>query len=271
MAEALRSIVGVGASAGGLEALDRLLRSHPLDDGITLVIVTHRSESQDSVLEQILSRVTAMPIAEAADGAAIEANRAYVMPPRSALTVKDGRFVLRKPEDRKRQHNPVDIFLDSLGSEFGERAVGVVLSGGGSDGALGIKTIKAHGGLTIAQGSDGSAPRQHGMPDAAIATGAVDLVVPVEDMPGRINEYVRTLDSISTTEAPEKEAFDRARARICTALRNQVGHEFSGYKERTFMRRVHRRMQVLHLSNADSYADRLASDPDEVVRLFPIC
>ena len=145
---------------------------------------------------------------------------------------------------------PIDEFFDSLATDLGEDAIGIVLSGTGHDGALGLKAIKARGGLTLAQGSNGTAPQHSGMPTSAIATGAVDLIVPVQDMP-RLMLAARATANAQLRQRCRRRKLTASRLRICEILRARVGHDFSRYKENTFLRRVQRRMQVLGLTDTD--------------------
>ena len=166
-----------------------------------------------------------------------------------------------------RETAPIDEFFDSLASDLGEEAVGVVLSGTGHDGALGLKAIKARGGLTLAQGSDGTAPQHEGMPHSAIATGAVDLIVPVQDMP-RVLLGARPNREAQAPLVDTASQNDRARRIICDVLQTRLGHDFSQYKDKTFLRRVQRRMQVLGLTAMPDYVARLEADREEAVLLF---
>ena len=147
-------IAGIGASAGGLEALRGLLRPFAADTGIALVLMTHMPRGQDSALGEIIARYTSMPVRVAADGEPVEPNHVYVCPPDHLLTVVDDR--LRLERDAVAHHKPIDVFLSSLAHARGDAAIGILLSGGGSDGAIGLKHIKECGGLTIAQGGDGN-------------------------------------------------------------------------------------------------------------------
>jgi two-component system CheB/CheR fusion protein len=274
MAQAKPSfVVGIGASAGGIEALEGLFRDMPDDVGMAFVVVAHLAPGRESALAEILGRSTSLPVQEAVDGEAVEAGHVYVIPPDTLVSMQQGRLQVRKANPAKRERNPVDVFLGSLAQDDGERAIAIILSGAGTDGTLGIKAVKEHGGLTLAQGVDGSRPRHSGMPTSAIATGLIDLIVPVEQIPAKLVDYANGLASVADiTEAAEGGGepgkINGARNTICEILRNQVGHDFTGYKERTFLRRVQRRMQVLQLSSIDTYIARLRQDPDEVSLLF---
>ena len=271
--EAPLPIVGLGASAGGLEALEAFFRAAPDDAGVAYVIVAHSAPGRASMMVEILSRSTRMKMGEAHDGERLEADHVYVIAPDTALTVADGELRVQALPPPRRERHPIDTLFGSIAEARGERGVGVVLAGAGADGALGVKAIKERGGLTLAQGADGSAARRHAMPSAAIATGLVDLVIPVEEMPERILAYVRALDAPDEPRAPapastEAERQEKAEQAIQAALRRQVGHDFSGYKEGAFMRRVRRRMRVLQLETVEAYAEHLRLHADEASLLF---
>lgn len=263
-------IVGIGASAGGVEALESLFRVIPADSGLSYVVVTHLGSGQVSMLPEIVGRSTSMPVSAVHDGDTVLLDHVYVLQPDAILTMEGGCLRVRKPNKVQRERNPIDIFFASLAEDQGERAIGIVLSGSGNDGTLGIKAIKEHGGLTLAQGTDGSRPRYPSMPESAIAAGVVDLAVPVEDMPARLVTYARTLSTLDALLATgDRDAeIDAGRLAVCQVLRNRVGYDFSGYKPATVLRRVHRRMQVLDLHTIEDYVERLHRDVDESSLLF---
>src|SRR5262249_30817351 len=165
------------------------------------------------------------------------------------------------------ERTPIDSFFAALAEDQGEYAIGIVLSGAGSDGTLGIKAIKEHGGLTLAQATDHSGPRHSSMPESAIASGLVDLAVPVEAMPEQLAAYLGSFDILDKSVESDEHA-EATRRAICAILLDQTGHDFSGYKTRTFYRRLERRMQVLQIPLLESYAARLRDDPGEVNTLF---
>jgi two-component system, chemotaxis family, CheB/CheR fusion protein len=255
-------IVGIGASAGGVEALEQLFRAVPADNGLAFVVVTHLPPDRESLLVEILGRAARMPVVEAKDGERIAAEHVYVLPPSAILTIRGGRLRLRRTGPADRERAPIDVFFNSLAADQGEHAIGVVLSGSGHDGTLGIKAIKENGGLTIAQGTNVSRPRFTEMPASAVAAGFVDLELPVENIPERIIAYIRNWGAFD----PEKPG--DALAKIHGLLRSRTGYDFSEYKERSFQRRVQRRMQVVQTRNLKDYADRLEREPDEVHALF---
>lgn len=264
-------VVAIGASTGGVEAMEGFFRGIPSRPDMAFVVVTHLSPTHESLLPDILARYTTLSVTKAVDGAAIEPNRVYVMPEASILRIRDERLVVEPIESRERK--PVDIFFSELSIAFGERAVGVVLSGGDADGALGLKAIKEQGGLTFAQLADGYGPRIPDMPDTAISTGIVDFALPVDEMGAKLLELAhseKVLQAIveKSNARTEDGGFNDALPAIYAVLRNQVGHDFSGYKTRTFIRRVQRRMQIKQYQDVDGYVAHLLANPDEVGLLF---
>ncbi|HEX4183664.1 MAG TPA: CheR family methyltransferase [Caulobacteraceae bacterium] len=271
--EAPFPIVGVGASAGGVEALEGFFRGLPGDSGCAFVVVTHLNPERRSLLPEIVRRYTSMPVHVAADGAVVAPNEVYILAPDAILDIEDGRLRVRKPTSLRRERKPIDIFFAALAKDKGESAGGVVLSGGDGDGTLGVKAIKEHGGLTLAQAPDGNGPRYPDMPESAIASGMVDIVLPVEQMGPRLAEFAASLNAFDRFIADERQtdgakAIKEARQEIYAIIRNQLGHDFAGYKENTFLRRVQRRMQVNHIDTLEDYVERLRQEPKEVGALF---
>jgi two-component system CheB/CheR fusion protein len=259
-------IVGVGASAGGVEALEYLFKAMPADPSMAFVVITHLAPKRESMLPEILARDTRMPVLVAEHDQLVRADHIYVTPADSVLQIEKGRLRVRAIADG-RERTPIDSFFASLAEDQAEYAIGIVLSGAGSDGTLGIKAIKEHGGLTFAQATDHSGPRHSSMPESAIASGLVDLAVPVESMPEKLIAYMRNFD-ILDKELERDEQADATRRAICAILLEQTGHDFNGYKTRTFYRRIERRMQVLQIPSLAAYADRLRQDAGEVNTLF---
>jgi two-component system CheB/CheR fusion protein len=255
-------IVGIGASAGGVEALEQFFKSVPAGNGMAFVVVTHLPPDRESMLSEILGRATRMPVVEARDGEKVEAEHVYVLPPSAILTIRDGRLQLRRTGPTDRERAPIDVFFTALAEDQAEHAIGVVLSGGGHDGTLGLRAIKEHGGLTIAQGANMTRPRFAEMPSSAVAAGIVDLELPVETIPERIIGYVRNWGEFDTGQRGD------ALTTILNLLRSRTGHDFREYKDRTFQRRVQRRMQVVQTTKLEDYAELLQSKPDEISALF---
>ena len=259
-------IVGVGASAGGVEALEYLFKAMPPDPGVAFVIITHVAPQRESLLPEILARDTRMPVLIAERDQEVRPNHVYVAPAGAVLDITKGRLGVRAGAEH-RERTPIDTFFAALAEDQGEYAIGIVLSGAGSDGTLGIKAIKEHGGLTLAQATDHSGPRHASMPESAIASGLVDLAVPVETMPEQLAAYLRSFD-ILDKEVDKEAGAETSRKAICEILLDHTGHDFSGYKTRTFYRRIERRMQILQIPSLPAYVDRLREDPGEVNTLF---
>ena len=275
MAEGSRfPIVGVGASAGGIEALEGFFRGLPDQPGCAIVIVTHLSPDRESRLHEVLANFTALPVHVAKDEMPVERDSVYVLPAEAVLGIKDGRLRLKRFDSARRERKPIDIFFSALAADQGEAAAGVVLSGGDGDGTLGVKAIKERGGLTLAQVANGDGPQHPDMPDSAIAAGFVDLALPAHEMGARLAAFARglpmldDLDVAGADEAGPDGASHEVRQEIYAILRNQLGHDFAGYKPKTFLRRVHRRMQVTGLDTVEGYLERLQQDPQEVAALF---
>ena len=273
MTEAARTVVGIGASAGGLEAFRTFFCSMPADSGMAFVVVLHLPAHRKSMLPEILQRWTKMPVRAVEDSDLLEPDTVYVPPPHVGLVLRQGRLHLTAElPDMPPDFRPIDSFFDTLASNYRDRAVGIVLSGTGSDGALGLKAIRACGGLTLAQCLDEAdsddVMQYEDMPAGAIATGAVDLVAPVRKMPGHLMRLRGAELERTPAGGEDATAADDLRLRICAALRARVGHDFSNYKEKTFLRRVGRRMQVLGIDSMADYADQLEGETDEPLMLF---
>lgn len=265
-------IVGIGASAGGLHALEDFFKHVPAQPGMAFVVLTHLAPDRDSYLTEILARHTELPVQVATDDQKVEINRVYVLPPNASLTIAGGRLRLNEAEPGCHERSPIDVFFASLAKDCGEYAVGIILSGSGHDGVLGVKAIKEQGGLVLAQASGGSPPSFADMPDSAIASGVVDFAVAVEGMAAKLEENARNLQLLDVlaekTGSSEGEADKKAQEAIYALLRAQTGHDFGGYKTRTFLRRVQRRMQTHHCATVADYVGVLERQPEEATALF---
>ncbi|MDB5383423.1 MAG: chemotaxis protein CheR [Rhodospirillales bacterium] len=265
-------IVGVGASAGGIEALEGFFRGMPDLPGLAVVVVTHLNPTRESVLPEILRRFTSMPVIRAEEGLEVRRDHVYVNVPNMILGIKERRLCVG-PEAEARNHKPIDVFLSALALNLGELSAGVILSGGDGDGTLGIKAIKERGGLTMAQIADGYGPQHPSMPDSAIGTGLVDFAITAEEMGQKLAEFAADTVSIEasvarTANSPSDVPVEHSMPAIYAILRDQIGHDFSGYKTKTFVRRVRRRMDVAGLSSIEAYIERLEQQPVEVAALF---
>jgi len=268
-------IVGVGASAGGVVALDGFFAGLQAVEDVPMafVVVTHLNAQRESHLHEVIARQTQLPVKIAEDGMRVEPGTVYVMPEGVLLTIEKGRLqVVKQPESRL-ERKPVDVFLSALAADQGERAVGVILSGGNEDGTLGIKAIKESCGLTLAQAPGETDMRFPEMPHSAHATGLVDFTLPAEEMGAKLAELARGFDLLlgvedEAAEEPRRRILDRARSTVFSILKSQTGHDFSRYKEKTLLRRLRRRMQITRTHDVDTYVDRLRQDPAEVAHLF---
>ncbi|TXN81122.1 CheR family methyltransferase [Methylobacterium sp. WL8] len=259
-------IVGIGASAGGIEAMQGFFRGVPETLEAAFVVVTHLSRKHKSLLPEVLARFTTFDVEAAADGVPVRPGHVYVMPAGFVMGIAGGRLTLRPLGPEGREAKPIDIFLTALAIDQRERAVGVILSGGDGDGAIGVKAIKEHGGLTLAQTADGDGPETADMPISALRTGFVDFGETAERMGERIAAHGAAQDALAGT-APRE--FDAALlAEVFAILRSQVGHDFSGYKSSTFVRRMQRRIGVVGAAGPLDYVRLLRADPAEVGALF---
>lgn len=259
-------VVGIGASAGGLESYKRLLRSMPDDTGMAFVLVQHLDPSHESMMVQLLSKYTSMPVLQIDNAMPIQPNHVYMIPPNKFTRIKDGGLFLEAPINRRGVRLPIDYFFQSLAEARKERAICIILSGTGSDGAVGLRDVKAEGGMTIVQQPDGA--EYDGMPRAAISTGAVDFVLPIEEMaevivPYAEHPYVQTKSNVTLADS----APDQFRA-ILNLLRAHTDQDFTCYKKGTLTRRIDRRMGIRQLSDPTEYLKLLREDSDEVRGLF---
>ncbi|WP_292529212.1 CheR family methyltransferase, partial [Mesorhizobium sp.] len=264
-------IVGVGASAGGIPAMEGLFKGITGRPGMAFVIVTHLSPGRESLLHEVVGRYTQMPVVVVEDGTTVLSDHVYVMPQNVVLTIERGVLHLRPSNVLSRERKPIDIFFGALAEDQGEYAVGVILSGGDSDGTLGAKAIKEHGGLTVAQASDGYGPRNPDMPKSAISSGLIDIAAPAEEIGAKLEGFARSFDMLNGVAGDgEHEAAELGRLRdeIYGILQGQSGHDFSGYKTKTFLRRIKRRMQIAQLNSIAAYVEWLKKDPREVMDLF---
>lgn len=263
-------VVAIGASAGGVEALSSFFRHLPPRPDAAFIVITHLAPHQKSLLPEILGRCTTMPVAEAGAGQEITPGAVSVIPPGTVLTIDEGRLTL---VPRGEEHNVIDQCLASLAAEVKERAVAIILSGTGADGAIGLKAVRAAGGFTLAQGPDGAGPSYRDMPEAAIATGFVDCVLPVEALAERVACYLDDASrgswvDVAGADHDARLRLQHIRRELCRKLQNRVGHDFSGYKEKTFLRRVERRMQVRHIAHPQGYLQLVEDEPEEINALF---
>ena len=259
-------IVGIGASAGGLEACSALLTALPANLGMAFVVVPHLDPSRESAFRDILARATSMPVLEVTDGTTVEPNQVYVIPPNCALTIAEGVLYLARGEKSRAVNTTIDIFLRSLAFDQGSNAIGIILSGTASDGTVGLSAIKGEGGITFAQ--DSSA-KYDGMPGSAIATGCVDLVLPPEGIAKELTRIARHpyvlgagIDLGVAGESKEKQMMQ-----IFSLLRRTTRVDFSEYKPQAIARRVARRMALHKVEKLGDYVALLRKQRNEVTAL----
>jgi len=259
-------VVGIGASAGGLDALEKLFSLMPADSGLAFVVVQHLERRHPSLLTEMLGRRTRMRVTQAEHGVRPEPDHVYVIAPNTNLTVEQGALRVA-PSSGETSPTRIDAFLRSLAADRGEDAMGVLLSGAGSDGTSGLRAVKEHGGFGIAQ--DPRTARHGSMPQTAIEAGVVDEVLAIEQMPAALVAHARHLASARRTAGATLDADIGAQlGNICTLLRQRTGHDFSGYKEGTLVRRIRRRVHVRQALSASDYLQILERDPGEPQRLL---
>ena len=261
--------MGIGASAGGIEAFKAFFTRMPIDSGMSFILVQHLDPAYDSSLVAIIASYTAMPVHLAADGAAIDPNQIYVIPPDAILTIQGSRLHLARPAPPAARRTSINAFLVSLAEDQGENAVGIILSGYGSDGALGVAAIKEHGGLTLSQ-AEFDHHAKSGMPQSAVAGGFVDHVLAVEAMPAALLEYRdhRTISDAAKGPDGIRQDLPDHLATICAVLHGRLGRDFSQYKSGTLLRRIQRRMHVLQTDDVAAYIEQLRTLPHEAELLF---
>jgi two-component system, chemotaxis family, CheB/CheR fusion protein len=257
-------IVGIGASAGGLEAMETFFRHMPPNRGMAFVVVSHQHAGHVSLLPSLLSKCTAMPVVEAKDGMAVEDNGVYLAPGGTNLAILHGILHFMDAPTKERVPLPIDYFFRSLAEDQKRQAVGIILSGTGSDGTVGLRTIKAESGLTIAQ--EPQSAKYQSMPRSAIDAGVVDVVQPVEQMAESLCAYERSL-TIPSTLLPVGES-SQVLHKIFILLRDRTGNDFTQYKENTIHRRLERRMHVHQIENLRQYLRFVQANPHELDALL---
>ena len=259
--------VGFGASAGGLEALQAFFSNMPDNSGMVFIVVQHLSPDYRSMMDELLSRCTRMPIRVAENGLATEPNTIYLIPPRKNMSILQGKLFLEDQKNKKILNLPIDIFLRSLAVDQEKNAIAIILSGTGSDGTLGIRSIKEMGGMVIVQ--DEHSAKFDGMPRSSIATGLVDFVLPPEKMPEALMNFIKhpfvkkekSLENILSKDID-------ALSKIMLILRDYCGIDFSYYKETTITRRLERRVTINRFNTLDEYLIFLSNSDKEKETLF---
>ncbi|MDP3627964.1 MAG: chemotaxis protein CheB [Hydrogenophaga sp.] len=258
--------VGLGASAGGLAVLEQFLAHVPPSSGLAYVVVQHLDPTQKAMLVELLQRATDMPVLEATDTMRIEPDVVYVIPPNKEMSLAGGLLHLAEPVQPRGMRLPIDLFFSSLARDQGDRSIGVVLSGMGSDGSLGLQAIKSQGGLTLAQAPESA--QFDSMPKSAIATGCVDITGPVSDLPDRILRFIKSKHGDSPGYDDEAGDGQQAIGSILGLLKERSKHDLSDYKPSTLRRRIQRRLGVHGLTNHEAYEQFARDNPQELDLLF---
>lgn len=261
-------IVGIGASAGGVQALQEFFRQVPVNTGIAYVVILHLSPDYDSQLTAVLQRETQLPVKQVLDKERIEPDHIYVVSPNKHLTLEGDSIIATANVHVEERRAPVDIFFRTMADEYGPRAIAVILSGTGANGSMGLKRVKERGGACFVQN-----PREaefNEMPRSAVATKMVDEVLSVAQIPGKIISYNNSISEIEITDEPSKQPDDQQKAlrEIFTQLRIRTGHDFTNYKRPTLLRRIERRINITGHSDLPSYAAFMHDNPDEPAALL---
>jgi two-component system CheB/CheR fusion protein len=284
------AVVGIGASAGGVQALQQLFGEMPTDTNLAFVVVIHLSPDYESSLAEILQAQTKMPVIQVSKEVAVKPNAVYVIPPNKLLQMTDGKVTLSEPQIETGRRVAIDLFFRTLAEQWGQKSVCIILSGGDSDGVIGLKHIKAQGGVTIAQ--DPSEAEHDSMPRSAIETGMVDWILPITEMPARLRQFVRNEQAMKLPPEEDGEGStvpdlakgapgapivarktnnaedENALRQVLTFVRSQTGHDFAQYKRATVLRRVARRLQVNSLNDIPAYLEFLQTHPGEARALL---
>jgi two-component system CheB/CheR fusion protein len=259
-------IVGIGSSAGGLEALEQFLRHVPEKCGMAFVIVQHLDPTHKGIMPELLQRTTSMEVFQVRDRMEVKADCVYVIPPNKDMSILHSMLHLFEPTAPRGLRLPIDFFLHSLAEDRQERSIGVILSGMGSDGTIGVRAIKAKGGLVLVQ--EPASAKFDSMPKSAIDAGLVDLAAPAEELPGMIVTCLQQPLAIVKTEFSLDVKDQSSLEKVLILLRAKTGNDFSLYKKNTVYRRIERRMSIHRINNISLYVRYLQENPQEVELLF---
>ena len=261
------NIVGIGASAGGLEACERFLANMPLNTGMAFILVVHLDPTHASIMPELLQKSTKMKVLQVKDGMKVQPDSLYVIPPNKDLGILNGTLQLIDPSEAPGHRMPIDYFLRTLAEDQKERAICIILSGMGTDGTLGLRAIKGELGMVMIQ--EPRTAKYTGMPQSAIVTGLVDYLLPPEKMADELIRYVKRANHELAPRIPalESKTADQFQ-KIFILLRSHTGHDFSSYKPTTIRRRIERRMNVHQIETLPNYVRYLQANPDEIEGLF---
>ena len=259
-------IVGIGASAGGLEALGAFLAHVPEKSGLAFVIIQHLDPTHKGVMAELLQRGTPMPVVQAKDRMKVKPDCVYIIPPDRDLSILHGVLHLLEPVSPRGLRHPIDFFFRALADDQQTRSIGVILSGMGSDGVLGLGAIKEKGGAVFVQ--DPLSAKFEGMPQSAVSAGVADVIAPIADLPGRILAYLKHPGLPDKPVGKIEEKLNSSLEKVVILLRAQTGHDFSLYKKTTIQRRIERRMVLHQITRIEMYVRFLRENPQELKILF---
>src|SRR5689334_9056772 len=255
----------MGGSAGALEAFEQFFTHMPPDSGMGFVLVTHMDPAHKGMMPELLSRCTTMPVVQVTDNTHVQPNHVYTIPPNKDMSILNGTLHLLEPSSPRGIRAPIDLFLRHLAEDQEDHAIAIIMSGMGSDGTLGVKAIKEHLGLALAQ--DARSAKYDSMPKSAVGTGLMDYVDTPQQLPQKLLAYAQHSAKLPREVAQERTA-STALTRLFTLLRAHTGHDFSFYKRNTIFRRIERRMNIHQISHIGRYVRFLQESPDELDLLF---
>ena len=258
-------IIGIGASAGGLEALEQFFKNMPENNGMAFVVIQHLDPNHIGLLPELLQRITSMQVFQVSDRLKVKPNCVYVIPPNKSMSILNGILHLFDPVESRGLRLPVDIFFRSLAEDQHEKSIGIILSGMGSDGSLGLKAIKEKNGMVLVQ--DPFTAKFDGMPQSATEAVIADIIAPVEELPSKLIASLKLIPSANKeaeNEIRNKSNLDK----IIILLREQSGHDFSLYKKNTLFRRIERRKSIHQIEKISNYVRFLQENPKETEILF---
>jgi two-component system CheB/CheR fusion protein len=258
-------VVGIGASAGGLEALELFFTNVPKDCGMAFVVIQHLDPNYVGIMPELLQRITTMKVFQAADNLKVKQNCVYVIPPNKSLSILNGTLQLFEPIESRGLRLPIDIFFRSLAIDKQDKSIGIILSGMGSDGCQGIKAIKEQNGVVLVQTPDTA--KFDGMPRSAIESVIVDIVAPADVLPSKLIAFLKYIP-VTKIDPEMDDKYKSNLEKIIILIRAQTGHDFSMYKKNTLFRRIERRKGVHQIDNISSYVRFLQENPNEIEILF---
>ena len=251
-------IVGIGASAGGLEALEQFFFNMPKDNGMAFVVIQHLDPNHVGIMPELLQRITPMKVFQATDSLKVKPNCVYVIPPNKSMSILNGALLLFDPVETRGLRLPIDIFLRSLADDRQEKSIGIILSGMGSDGTLGLKAIKEKNGVVLVQSPHSA--KFDGMPRSATEALVADIVATAEELPAKLIAFLKYVPAVKG----EFEIDDKYKSnldKIVILLREHTGHDFSLYKKNTLFRRIERRKSIHQIEKIHSYVRFLQENP----------